>query len=180
MAILGSAKPPYFEEVFMFSHQEHVSVHPFIQIETGDTRPLHVSAGHYLWGAPQLSGARPSLYRAADLKAGDYLWTMGRDNGNGLVCTQITRVKLAQAVGLYNPHTPSGPLVVNGIAATTFTDVLPASLEIHQLVTYPARILYHMLPFKHAREGINNLILAMYFKLPDIVTAALTSLMWCK
>ena len=166
----------------MFSHQDLLTVNPFIQIETGQTQLLHVSAGHYLWATPRLSSAAPGMYRAADLRAGDCLWTLGRNTTtqHGLVCARITVAKPTQAVGLYNPHTPSGSVIVNGIAATTFTDVLPASLQMHQLVTFPARLLYRMLFFKCARQSINKLILAIYFKLPNIGTHLLPALMRIK
>lgn len=153
----------------MFSHQERISAHPFILISTESTQPLHVSGGHYLWVTPK-AGVAPTLITAAAVKPGDTLWVRGTGSRvtRGLTPAAVTTIQKAQDVGLYNPHTASGSIIVNGIAASTFTDVLPASLVVHSLITYPARILYHVLQYNAAREWANSFLMTVFFKVEEV------------
>ena len=60
--------------------------------------------------------------------------------GNKLSNGTVVAVDRIKAVGLYNPHTLQGDLLVNGIVASSYTDAIPPYLA-HSLLA-PLRIMY--------------------------------------
>lgn len=79
---------------------------------------------------------------------------------------KISKIGVVEKSGLYNPHTPSGCIVVDDIAALAFTETLPASLGWHTLVSIPARALYNLMPTEVAAR-VNQNMLSAYFALPS-------------
>ncbi|KAK9868421.1 hypothetical protein WJX84_010669 [Apatococcus fuscideae] len=143
-----------FEEVFMFSHQDAKQVSTFATLTTASGKTISATPGHYLWA--QKPGQEAQLTRAGDVQVGDDLFELEGSHTVSRTVVEATRITRS---GLYNPHTASGSLVVDGIAATVVTDFLPASMALHTAVTLPARALYHLLPLSVA-ETLNSAILA--------------------
>ncbi|KAK9818960.1 hypothetical protein WJX74_008003 [Apatococcus lobatus] len=106
--------------------------------------------------------------RAQDVKLGDCL--IGLDETTSSVAQTCVVGKVERLeTGLYDPHTASGSIVVNGIGALTFTDTLPPSPFVHAMVTMPARLAFSA--FKAARgmqlcDALNNALLSIYFDTP--------------
>lgn len=146
----------------MFSHRSHESaVH--VTLTTESNSSLSMTPGHYLW-VTKGDDNRPAIVRAGDVQAGDMVWAL-EDPGfiaTRSYATKITSTTCSRKAGLYNPHTPSGHLVVNNLMALTFTETLPASLTWHSAVTMPAKILYHVLP-KSIAQSLNQIALSTYF-----------------
>ena len=146
----------------MFSHRDSDAVTSFVRIQTAAGAVLLASPRHYIW-ATQNGHDIAKLVKAGDLKPGGYVWTSsGNSSLFSIARSRIVSLKPELARGLYNPHTASGSIVVDGVAAATFTDTLPASVAVHTAVTLPARILYHILHTSLLREKVNGLLLASY------------------
>ena len=69
--------------------------------------------------------------------------------------TTVTKIIRGSTMGLFNPHTLSGSVVVNDIAALTFTDTLPKNTWVHTWATAPGALLYWLCPTNGVAEVIN-------------------------
>ena len=154
-----------FETVFMFSHYSAETV-AHVSLTTRSNLSLSLTAGHYVW-VTKAGRSRPSIVRAGEVHVGDAAWISSMTNAsNDIVTTDtITAIAIEEKQGLYNPHTPSGCIVVNGLAALTFTDTIPSSRLWHFIVTLPARILFNVLPL-HVADLLNHSLLSAYFTFP--------------
>lgn len=151
-----------FETVFMFSHfSAEIVAH--VSLTTQSNLSLSLTAGHYLW-VTQAGQSRPSIVRAGDVHVGDAAWISSTTTAsNDLLMTDtITAIAILEKEGLYNPHTPSGCIIVNGLAALTFTETIPPSCLWHSIVTLPARALFSLLPLSVAAH-LNHVLLSAYF-----------------
>ncbi|GAB0491803.1 hypothetical protein MMPV_003058 [Pyropia vietnamensis] len=92
-------------------------------------RPLVLSPGHYLWVNGRLAAAHTVLM-------GD---TLTAADGSVAVVTGVSRIT---SVGLYNPHTLGGSLVVEGIAVSCYTTAVRVGVA-DALLT-PVRAAYHV------------------------------------
>jgi hypothetical protein len=117
-----------FDDVYFFSSQMESTMSKFVSLSTADTdKALLLTSGHYLY-------VNGELKTAGSVKVGDML-TLG--NGNK---SKVTVVSSEWAPGLYNPHTLSGDIVVQGILTSTYTDLIDPTLA-HALLL-PLRQMY--------------------------------------
>ena len=171
---LGKNGERAFEEVFMFSHRDGWTSATFITLTTASGASISATPGHYLWaaGAPDGSHLMHGLWtlaRAADVHVGDCL--MSECEGG---CSRVVRRALTVQQGLFNPHTKSGSIVVDGLAATTFTDILTASLSAHAAVTAPFRWLFQAckaLDCIPAFQALNFSVLSTFALAPRVHAA---------
>ena len=154
-----------FETVFMFSHYSAERM-AHVTLTTQSNFSLSLTAGHYLW-VTKAHESHPSIVRAGDIQVGDAAWisSMAADMTNAFVTDTIAAMAIEEKHGLYNPHTPSGCIVVNGLAALTFTETIPSSCLWHSIITMPARVLFTLLPLRVAAY-INRVLLSAYFAFP--------------
>lgn len=145
----------------MFSHKDAKAEAAFVTISLASGNQLQATAGHYVWAAR--GGAAAKLVRAADFRTGD---TMSIAAHHGIATTSVELITVRPGKGLYNPHTASGSIFVDGVLASTFTEVLPPSVAVHTAVTYPAQMLYTVLHFPVLREAVNRLLLSLQFVVP--------------
>ena len=150
----------------MFSHRSQQPAF-YITITTQSNKRLSLTQGHYMW-VMRAQEKHPAIIRAGDIQVGDNAWVVQSDrNGSAmLVAEKILQIGTVEKSGMYNPHTPSGCIVVDDVAALTFTETLPASLVWHTVVTIPARALYSLLPLEVA-SCVNQNMLSAYFALPS-------------
>uniref|UniRef100_A0A7S1T761 Hint domain-containing protein n=2 Tax=Compsopogon caeruleus TaxID=31354 RepID=A0A7S1T761_9RHOD len=104
-----------FAEVFFFSHRSSKVKHNFVSIHTNQSR-IALSGGHLV---PQPGG---TLAPARSVQVGDRVMI---EDGSWNV---VTRVEFTTGLGLYNPHTRTGTMVVNGFVVSCYTDALNAYL----------------------------------------------------
>ncbi|KAK9818862.1 hypothetical protein WJX74_002720 [Apatococcus lobatus] len=164
-----------FEEIFMFTHRSSEQA-ASISMMTASGSSLQVTPDHYMLAqkAKSLSSSSPSIIAASAIKVGDRLWTTPKNAANGeLTWSTVTSVRQTTQQGLYNPHTPSGTIVVDGVAACTFPDRLPASFAAHAWATLPARVLHRMLMTNKLRTIVNDALLAGYFHLQNAYSSVL-------
>ena len=122
----GGATSP----IMLFSHRVVGGEHDFVRVAAEPVaagaggRTLTLSPGHYVYAVPAggvATTAAPRLVAAAALVVGD---TLRDAAGDALAVTSVTPVR---GVGLYNPHTVSGDLIVDGVHVSTLTTaVAPA------------------------------------------------------
>lgn len=151
-----------FEEVFMFSHRDHAAVTKFINIHTENSSIL-LSPGHYIW--TRAEGMTMLLKTAKTVKTGDFVGIADLPTSS-IFWSPVTSILHSFQRGLYNPHTPSGSIIVNRMAAATFTNTLPPSPTLHRLATMPASIFYStckLLGVVRACNDINDIVLQKFF-----------------
>ena len=152
------------ETIFMFSHQAATAYNQFVSITTSTNDTISATAGHYLpvskTSFSTFSDAKP--VRAADVGIGDTLWRL---TGTIMQPVRVKSVTHLGMTGLYNPHTPSGTIVVDNLAAFTFTDSILPSLTAHRLATFVPYAMYivsEALGLQAFTSPFNSLLLHLY------------------
>lgn len=164
-----------FETVFMFSHYSAERT-AHVTLTTRSNFSLSLTAGHYIW-VTKAHETRPTVVRAGDVHIGDAAWISSTAiaSTNGFVTDRVAAIAIEEKDGLYNPHTPSGCIVVNGLAALTFTETIPPSRLVHYFVTMPARVLFNLLPLRVAAQ-LNEVLLLACFTLPAYLHACVIAI----
>jgi hypothetical protein len=103
--------PAQFSEVFMFTHKVSDGFHAFLRIATDDGPAITLSSTHYLY-------VNASLVPAEAVRVGDML-TLAEGRKSAVV--QIDKL---EQLGLFNPQTLQGNIVVDGILASTYTTAI--------------------------------------------------------
>lgn len=149
----------------MFSHQstEEPARHLTFDLSSGEA--ISATAGHYLWASRQPSNGTfkhaAKIYRAKALNVGDFLWKFQPDDET-FVRSQIAEIRHVLATGLINPHTFSGTIVVDNVAALTFTESLPPALFYHKILTLPALMIYKVIGANILYVRANSFILSIH------------------
>ena len=122
--------------VFMFSHRDPHVVASFVRVKYWNahdnvTNTLTASHGHYVW-------TNLGLRTMIELEVGDSLLDA---HGTLLGITAIAQVT---SKGLYNPHTLSGTLVVDGILVSSYTRAIQPQTA-HSTLSF-VRALYRLMP----------------------------------
>lgn len=118
-------------DVIFFTHRERNSRNAFLKFTTLSGKTLTVSPGHYVYTNGGI------LRAASSLKIGEGLDLVGD------VSSPITFIEDVRAIGLYNPQTTSGTLVVDGFKVSTYTTAIHPDLA-HRLLMAPVRLLYRL------------------------------------
>lgn len=116
--------------VFVFSHKDASTIAEYVSILCEDATTLTVSGSHYIYVDNDIKPARLA-------KVGDFL-TMA--DGSKSVIQSVTSG--VQRRGLFNPHTKSGSIVVDGFLVTCYTEAV-APLLAHALL-HPVRLIYNV------------------------------------
>jgi hypothetical protein len=119
-----------FSEVFMFTHRSGYEEAEFHVLETVTGHEIALTAEHYMYTTDM------QLMSAASFQIGDDVIL---DNG---VPSRVVSIRKVQMVGLYNPQTLHGDIVVNGVRASTYTQAFPASYAHAALAMF--RIFYSL------------------------------------
>lgn len=148
-----------YSDVYLFGHQDQFSYTEFVALQLAVNK-LYLSHGHFI---PTASGASCTaensaacsrlMKRAEDVRVGDLVWAVNAVTGQ--FDLEVVRQKSVEMrVGLYNPFTLSGDLVVNGVLASAHSDwfldrVMPQSYvsqipSIYQTIMSPMRAVYHV------------------------------------
>ncbi|KAK9868011.1 hypothetical protein WJX84_004571 [Apatococcus fuscideae] len=157
-----------FQEVFMFTHKSpEMAQHLTIQTDNGQT--ISLTPDHYILVSNSAVGiasiGASKVLPAADVKVGDKLITI---NGAKLEWGIVQSISHGFEEGLYNPHTSAGTILVNNVAALTFPSSLPPYIAAHTVATFPAKVLYNLIPHKDLAAVINEGLLSGYFQLASV------------
>lgn len=116
-----------FSEVFMFTHKLETFVSKFVNLKTESGHMISLSPGHYIHTA---SGLRA----ASTVEIGEDLTLADGEQ------TKVSEKTESEQVGLYNPQTIHGDIVVNGVVASTYTTAVDPRVA-HTLLA-PLRAAY--------------------------------------
>lgn len=114
-------------QVFMWTHKMETGSFDFLSMKTASGKNLEASAGHFV----EVNG---DIMPAALVKAGDSLRAA---SGEMEVVSSVSGVS---KTGLFNPQTVSGSIVVNGVAASTYTTAVQPAVA-HAILA-PLRALF--------------------------------------
>ena len=131
-----------FENVIMFSHAARDGVGRFLSISTDVGKVLSLSPGHLVH-----VGEVGQLKPAKDVKIGSVMFAFSetKHDAGSLKPVKVTDVsKKWFTPGIYCPHTPGGSIIVDGILASCYTDLMSPTLA-HTLM-YPVCMLHRVLP----------------------------------
>lgn len=134
--------------IIAFSHRDRSRVvRPFVRLvlagPTDRASPSRVtlllSEGHFMMTTGCASLTSLQLTTARDVRIGDAVCM----NGNKVL--QVIHKNITFEAGLFNPHTASGSILVNGIAVSCYTDAVKPNLA-HALLA-PVRAFVKLLFF---------------------------------
>jgi len=127
--------PATFEPVFYFSHRDFDATGAdYVEIVLEDHSSLTLTANHLL---PVVGG---DLLPAGEVRAHEtQLFSSQREPKT------VVQINMVAARGLFNPHTASGEIVVNGVTASCMTTYLPRSVA--TLLLLPERMIYEKFGF---------------------------------
>ena len=136
------------------SHRPH-ALSTFVRASTAFGANVTATAGHYIYArkgnaavvhVPHLAGWE--LTPAIELRVGDEL--MVADASGSLRPSPITALEAVEEVGLFNPHTRAGAIVVDGVAASELTAFVPrwaaGRPALHRVVAAALRLAFALLP----------------------------------
>lgn len=140
-------------KVYAFSHRAPDDVHyDFVRIVARNaTCSLTLSSGHYM-----LANGR--MVAAAEVRPGDIVVCHGKPASVQAVTTGVTDI------GLFNVHTISGDVVVNGIVASTYTKAIDPKTAAAMLSPVRAafkvigRVVYGRFVFDTGRQWLLKLV----------------------
>lgn len=115
-----------YSEVYYFSTEMSETTSKFVELST-EKAALQLTPGHYLY-------VNGKLAQASSVQVGDEL-TLADGSKSAVVA-----VGTKWGPGLYNPHTMSGDIVVDGVLTSTYTDAVHPKLA-HALL-FPLRKMY--------------------------------------
>jgi len=144
---------PIFDDVYFFGHAAPNETSDYLTIHAGGQN-LEISEEHFVPTCPHMEQClwthRVHKYAKA-LKSGDWVWLANSDSSKP---EKIVNITLKAALGLYNPYTLSGTIVVNGVVGSAHSKwildpLTPDSLMMHvpaiyQTLFLPGRWLYHI------------------------------------
>lgn len=137
-----------YEPVYAFGHKNPTKSSEFLQFQTAETS-LEVTGGHLVF----LEG-KTNPVRADSINVGDVL------QGNN---AQINKINTVQRDGLYSPLTPSGTVVVDGIAASTYISLQKGAAEfvefqggLSTFISFQDGIHMAMSPFRMFTMGVSS------------------------
>lgn len=115
-----------YEPVVLFSHRDAAATGDYVALTTASGRVLVATTGHLVYTASAATASGWALTPAKSVAVGDVLplatATGATDAG------RVVAVTPAVGSGLYNPHTPSGDLVVDGVRVSAYTTAVPVGV----------------------------------------------------
>lgn len=117
-------------EIFMFSHRDPRKSHKFVRLGLEDGGYLTLTAAHYLY----LNNDK--MVNAGSVKLGDVLATPNRQG------SEVVSIDEVWESGLYNPHSLSGELVVEGIRTSCYTTAIRPQVA-HNILA-PLRVVWRL------------------------------------
>lgn len=116
-----------YSQVFMFTHRLGKASYSFVSLRTESGKSITLTPGHYL-------EVNSSLVAAGTVRVGDFLKLA--DGASSAVTTTST----VKGIGLFNPQTVDGAIVVDGVVASTYTTAV--ELKAAHALLAPLRSFY--------------------------------------
>lgn len=153
-------------EVYLFSHKDHKTVSPFIELTLHNGKSVMASPRHFFPVSAKCDGKVEDMYSIAVLP-GMCLYSYGHEQGS-LLLTPVTKTSMIWSEGLFNPFTMTGQLIVNGVLASSHSDWFLDSAaqqlgmerylpSIYQALLAPARWMYQLAGAETARKHLDEM-----------------------
>ncbi|XP_059168433.1 sonic hedgehog protein-like [Physella acuta] len=126
-----------YDEIYMFGHKQGNAVSKFVVVHT-ESHQITISPEHLILCK---KNDTESFVTAKTVSLGDEILTKSE---LGFVWSSVADVTYRVDRGLYAPFTRSGTIVVDGVVASCYIDVLPHDV-CHRMVS-PIRCLYRVSP----------------------------------
>jgi hypothetical protein len=138
VAVRGRDGALSYEPVYAWGHRERRAMTQFTQLDLirmvehssdlrhgqGRAAQLELTPGHFAMVTVTAAQTKPVLKRASDVVVGDVMWVV--DNATQAQAFGTWHVVAVRhgvhAVGIYNPYTLSGTIVVNGVVASCHSE----------------------------------------------------------
>eukprot|EP00187_Rhodella_violacea_P011448 CAMPEP_0174912968 /NCGR_PEP_ID=MMETSP0167-20121228/80064_1 /TAXON_ID=38298 /ORGANISM="Rhodella maculata, Strain CCMP736" /LENGTH=476 /DNA_ID=CAMNT_0016157649 /DNA_START=1 /DNA_END=1431 /DNA_ORIENTATION=- len=127
---IGADGAKDFSEVFMWGHRDAAKTTIYLEIITENAAKLTVSPRHFV------HVAREGIMSARKVRVGDELVSAGAEAG------KVVSIQRLTATGVYNPMTLKGDVVVDGFAASCYTEMAPP--VVGHLLLAPVRVIYRL------------------------------------
>jgi hypothetical protein len=113
-----------YEPIYLFGHKDNQAVTTMLTIRaesntSNETVQLTLSPGHFVPVAAAYKGH--IMTRAKDVVIGDRVWALSQATKTAELFT-VMSVSSEAVQGLFNPFTPAGTLVVNGVVASVHSE----------------------------------------------------------
>ncbi len=115
-----------FSPVYLFTHRDASASSKMVVLSTAANQTLRLSPSHYLY-------INDALMPAGTAQPGDTLISASASP------TIVVAVSFEETIGLFNPHTVHGDIVVDGIVTSTYTTALHPALA--HAILWPLRVL---------------------------------------
>ena len=126
-----------YERVYSFAHLNKERPTAFVKIHTaGDRHPLELTGDHLLF-----VDGKSHPRRADSIQVGDAL--QGQDGP-----AHVSKVSRVRRTGIYAPLTKDGTIVVDGIVASCYADILGGSTKRALVMTQQSYIHRALSPFR--------------------------------
>lgn len=163
-----------FSDVYLWTHRDAAATPLLVRLATAGGALLRLTPGHLVYLAAAAGGGAaataPRLVAAADVAIGDALVLDGPAAANASTAAAVVVAVAREAgVGLYNPMTLAGTIVVDGIRCSTVTAAVPGGVAAAELLLAPLRLAYGVLGAHRRRAALDGLFAA---GVPPLVDAA--------
>lgn len=118
-----------YSSIYTFTHRDYEIESEFVHVTLSGGSSLELSHAHYLY-----VNDKSSVLAADLIKVGDQLFGPSDEK------LEVLSKKNVRKKGLFNPHTLSGDIVVNGVLTTTYTEAIHVTAA-HSLLA-PIRAFY--------------------------------------
>jgi hypothetical protein len=125
----------------MFNHRRFT----FSTKSQNTTRLFTASPDHYLLLAENASWSTRRAVRSADVKVGDQMWFVDPKADHAMELATVLAVEDILDEGIYNALTLTGTIVVDGVAASVYSDMLGSEYNMHVFCSW-GRWLYRIWP----------------------------------
>lgn len=146
---LGADGTPFFDEIYMFGHKDVSTRSQFVTLTTQSGASLRLTGDHHV---PVERWGQPLSLASSQVEVGDTVVVV---SSSGIPSSEVVVFKsLASGVGLWNPYTLGGRIIVDGVDASSHSSwVLDGAFHAlgisiptgYQTVFAPLRAVYRLL-----------------------------------
>jgi len=134
LAFTSADGEAFYSDIYFFGHRKNGGIYDFVEIEVDHSDVIVMSRNHLIQVResldfePRAEVKNPILVAAHMVRIGDLVFSVRSNSWH-----PVSRISMNRHVGLYNPHTIHGTIIVNDILVSCYTDVVSNQLA-HSLL----------------------------------------------
>jgi hypothetical protein len=147
LAVAAGSGALVHSAVYVFPHFVTTGLFPFKRLSTAAGANITATPDHYmLVGRGAGAWTRRAAVPARDVRVGDVLWVAaGAGARAALLPSPVVGVADVMEEGIVNPLTLAGTIVVDGVAASVYNDMLGSNVRMHAFCVW-GRALWRAAP----------------------------------